>query len=120
MDMVRTDFVMDAGDAGKCRVGLSDDPMHRLSYRPVGYKTILKNVVISTGLYTNGKDAGVFAAWVSLAGSFGLLPKKDFQGTVTIPYYRTKAVQGEIVVDYKATAKNVQITNVTHNIVDAD
>ena len=119
MDMVRKDFVQDAADAGICRVDLSDDPTHRLNYRPLGYKFILENVAINTGLYTHGKDYGTFAAWWSITGPLQL-PKKAFEGNITISYYRTKKVQGELAIAYKATTKDVQITNVTHNIVNAE
>ena len=119
MDLVNTKFVEDAGDRGKCMVGLSNSKMHRYNYRPIGYHFVTEGVAIQVGLYTRGKDAGTFAAWWAKLERHQM-PLKPFQGSCDITYRKTKKVGGIITIDYAMTQKEGVITNMSHQSVQFD
>lgn len=120
MDMVKAQVVAEAGEAGVCMARLSDSPLHKRNYRPLGYRYILKDVPIQIGMYISGRDSGSFVAfWAPVNGEHSMA-KKPFKGSFNVIYRKTKRIGGMVTIDYKMTPAEGVIDKVTHEQIEFD
>ena len=109
MDMLKTDYI-ERTAACQVFISKSDDEICKESYRPIATVQVAEGLWLKAGVYYAGKHAEQWRVWFTgdLSGV-----KAAFNKTVTIPWRRTKKVQGEMHVNcfvdvnsVKASASN--------------